>query len=1603
MSLSVKGSITPLLLLLMSLFALFVSADVIATREARASEFIEIEAGGNGANNASVGYDSAKLALLPDESKTRSLIESRKKQSIRQAVTAVNGKALVFAENDQTKPGKFVRVRTSMPVFKAFDISADRKKLLYSPLKRGIPSGELYLEELSTHRRLKVTSRTILSAALSPANNNQIAYTFAGSNGFGLAIVDIESQTDNILVDSNVFSEIISWGDNGKGIFYFSTSQADRPMRLNSRNDPNKTFSNIDDWQHSDEPEPLLVTPAGTLDQLELSQHFIAPDGKALGSSSNPPTGFPRLNDKVNPPIDFLDFSGVNASTSKPSNSFRLQSPDGTLSVLGGDLLGTSKLVIKNEISGKELVVESAVISAVFDHGLIVKVFSGDRTITKHINWNGTANQLGSTVVDYRLPIANSTLIQGGSSYSSPGNCSLSAHFNTMSYAYDFQNFTVGAHALSVADGLVVYASGTMTCNQVQQSCPDYSPTGCPGFYLGNQVIIQHADGTYSALSHLEANSIQVEIGTIACQGLYVARQGHTGSTSGVFNNCGDHLHFQRQASPDAAGQSIPTTFSDVASHPLACGSPYSTSATEIVHSISTNSQNFPISGGNGSVAVTSNGCAWDAISNVGWIMITSPATNSGNGTVSYSVSDNSAGGSRTGTMVIGGHLFTVTQAGGGVTNTAPVVNAGLDQSVQIAQGATLSGTATDDGLPVPPGTLAVTWSKIIGPGSVSFVNANGLSTIANFSMAGIYVLRLTASDGSLTSTDEVKIVVNTTSGGGVMIGNQTTPPSNVDLTTEGTADWAHWGYTDASSFNRKSGALSQISNFTRIGSTGTFQSSSNGAPTVTFGWSDGTPVSGSVSTPTCIYTYGDNNGFEFTVPADNNQRTLKIYVDVWRVTGRLEAELSDGSASPFVDTSLSTIYPAGALTGVYTINYSAASAGQVLRVRWFIESSTYPVGNVALGAVTLSGGSQPANQAPVVGAGSDQALTLPSSASLSGTATDDGLPAPPSLTTTWSKVSGPGSVAFGNAGALSTTASFTSWGVYVLRLTASDGALSSSDDVTVVVNSSGGTGSLSVSNAVTPASVDLSAEGTADWAHWGLNSSTSFNHKHGTSPQVSNYSALGNGTIQQYTNNPSLYSWTGGTPTTSAANTATGLYVTGLGNGFEITAPADATTRTLRLYLGLWTAGGRLEASLSDGSAPIYVDTSLLNSTSTTNAVYTLDYQAASNGQTLTVKWTVNSVFNQASNVTLQAATLTGGVVPTPTPTPGNQPPVVNAGNGQTIVFPDAASLSGSVTDDGLPAPPSLTTTWSKLSGPGTVTFGNATALSTTANFSAPGIYVLRLTGSDGALSASDDFIITVNATGGTGLLSVNFAPTPGNTDLTTEGTSDWAHWGLDSSTSFNRKISALQQISNYAVLGSGTIQRYTNNPDTYTWSDGTPTAAATNTPTGVYVIGLNNGFEITAPAGTSTRRLKIYTGLWSAGGRFEAMLSDGSTAAFVDTSLVNSSGTSNRVYTLNYRAASDGQTLLVRWTVNTSFHQLGNVALQAATLAPAVVPRPPVFRVSARLNDDFPSIFLSPLPHILGRVPLTNEVRYPIHASSYKWAEHRSEIYLRFDSHPL
>src|SRR5262249_2321117 len=115
---------------------------------------------------------------------------------------------------------------------------------------------------------------------------------------------------------------------------------------------------------------------------------------------------------------------------------------------------------------------------------------------------------------------------------------------------------------------------------------------------------------------------------------------------------------------------------------------------------------------------------------------------------------------------------------------------------------------------------------------------------------------------------------------------------------------------------------------------------------------------------------------------------------------------------------------------------------------------------------------------------------------------------------------------------------------------------------------------------------------------------------------------------------------WVDGTPTLTT-NTTSGIYKNNLGEGFQFSVPAAAELQRIKIYIGVYAAQGKLEASLSDFSAAPFIDTSLA-SLSNTSAVYTIVFSAPGAGKKLNVRYTSSALFDEAyGNVTLQAASL--------------------------------------------------------------------------------------------------------------------------------------------------------------------------------------------------------------------------------------------------------------------------------------------------------------------------------------------------------------------------
>lgn len=112
----------------------------------------------------------------------------------------------------------------------------------------------------------------------------------------------------------------------------------------------------------------------------------------------------------------------------------------------------------------------------------------------------------------------------------------------------------------------------------------------------------------------------------------------------------------------------------------------------------------FPATGGTGSVPITAGtGCAWTATSSAAFVTISSGATGNGNGTVAFTVAQNT-GAARSATLTIAGATsFTITQAAAASTPagtlSAPTPNSPVGgQTVNVARPALVVNNAAASG-----------------------------------------------------------------------------------------------------------------------------------------------------------------------------------------------------------------------------------------------------------------------------------------------------------------------------------------------------------------------------------------------------------------------------------------------------------------------------------------------------------------------------------------------------------------------------------------------------------------------------------------------------------------------------------------------------------------------------------------------------------------------------------------------------------------------------------------------------------------------------------------------------------------------------------------
>jgi hypothetical protein len=91
--------------------------------------------------------------------------------------------------------------------------------------------------------------------------------------------------------------------------------------------------------------------------------------------------------------------------------------------------------------------------------------------------------------------------------------------------------------------------------------------------------------------------------------------------------------------------------------------------------------------------------------------------------------------------------------------NNPPEVAAGDDVTAFVGDTVQLNGRVEDSDIPTNS-TLNIAWSLASGPGAVTFTDPQAPSTSAQFDQPGQYTLTLTGSDGFLTISDTVDVVI---------------------------------------------------------------------------------------------------------------------------------------------------------------------------------------------------------------------------------------------------------------------------------------------------------------------------------------------------------------------------------------------------------------------------------------------------------------------------------------------------------------------------------------------------------------------------------------------------------------------------------------------------------------------------------------------------------------------------------------------------------------------------------------------------------------------------------------------------------------------------
>jgi hypothetical protein len=613
----------------------------------------------------------------------------------------------------------------------------------------------------------------------------------------------------------------------------------------------------------------------------------------------------------------------------------------------------------------------------------------------------------------------------------------------------------------------------------------------------------------------------------------------------------------------------------------------------------------------------------------------------------------------------------------------APVVNVGADRSTNAA--ISLTPTVTESG----SGIATYSWSRVSGPGTVTFGSSASKDSTMAFASDGAYILRLTVADNAGNSAfDDIAVTYNTA-----------VPTVNVgaDLITNTTVSLIP---TVSSAGSIASYVWSKVSG----PGTASFSAVSAKDSTIAVN-ADGVYVFQLTVTDNAGNTASDS----FTLAKDTVAPAVNVGIDIFTgLTVSLTPSASDAD-SGIASYAWSRISgPAGLAFGDAaakdTTVMTSSDGVYVLRL-----TVTDRAGNTTSDDLTLTKDTSTAS----ISVGPD--IIRSSTASVVPTVTaNSGV-----VSYAWSMVSGPGSVTFGSPSAKDTTIAVDTDGVYVLRLTVVDNLANVlTDDLTLTKDSiapsltMGSNRYTNTSVSLSPAAADTGGSGIASyaWSQISGGGTATF-----SSPSTKNtsitLSADGAYTLRL-------------TVIDSAGNTTSGDIVVTKDTGLpSVDAGADAISSSTIIS----TATASAASGIASYNWTMLVGPGVITF-GTANALNTSI--AASMDGAYSIRLTViDNAGNSQSNDMLFIKDT------------GN--PSVNVGVDQTSNM--GITIVPTVTDS---VSGVASYAWTQESGPGTIMFGSAVTKNTTAVASTDGAYTLRLTVTDNAGNSSSDDLIYYKST---------------------------------------------------------------------------------------------------------------------------------------------------------------------------------------------------------------------------------------------------------------